>query len=119
MSWVSFNDTIFKFEEVRHFGISGTDEKSNILMYLRLEDDSRASKGQGLYPKMSLLAQGTQKECEQWIKEIIAGEHNLPCQEDPIRASLIEISRHLERICEQIEIFVLKSVVILREYVSR
>ena len=94
MNWVKFQGTTFNLDEVTHFEITGSTDKSKIRAHLSVWQHIT-------------VAKGTKQECETWRNEIIAGQHNLPCKGhlSPIKDYLNQINETLGKIATGIEAF--------------
>ncbi len=101
MNWVEFQGTTFNLDQVTHFEITGSTDKSEIRAKLNIWNRG------GWVTKQAdiTVAKGTKQECETWRNEIIAGQHNLPCKGHlyPIREHLNTIGAELRKITASIE----------------
>ena len=116
MYWVNFKDVTFNLDQVTHFEIIEKDEVSEIRAYLNigfslleggLPDKISDYIGAKSYYQYNItVAQGTKTECQNWIKEIISGRHNLPCKGHnyPIKDYLSHITTNLEKISAEMQL---------------
>ena len=103
MNWVEFQGTTFNLDQVTHFEITGSTDKSEIRAHLNIWNLG------GWVAKQVYItvAKGTKEQCETWRKDIIAGQHTSPCKGHlyPIKDYLNQINETLGKIATSIEVF--------------
>lgn len=106
MNWVDFQGTTFNLDEVTHFEITGTDKDAKLEAYLTLI----YTKPDGSMDQVFMnVAYGTKAECEQWRKEIIRGDYNIPIKEKHLITDYLSaMNDTLEKISRLVETFVKK-----------
>ena len=106
MNWVDFQGITFNLDEVTHFEITGTEKNAKLeacltLVYTKLDGSMDQAYINVTY--------GTKAECEQWRKEIIRGDYNLPVKDkDLITDYLKAMNEKLNKISGLVETLVKK-----------
>ena len=112
MNWVEFEGVTFNLDHVTHFDVISSLKDSEVRAYLNI-GYPRERIGVDDYLEHQAyitVAKGTQAACENCIKEIIAGKHNLPSKGHlyPIREHLNTMNINLEKISENVELLAQK-----------